>query len=73
MLDCNPTTFNRHNINMLQLLRRSPDRGDGWRSVSDLLWPHTIEHLPPELIEKDEERKRVRLSERGKIIMDYIK
>jgi hypothetical protein len=71
-LDYNPTTFNRHNVSSLRLLRDSKDIGDGWRQVSEILWRGIVPHMPPELIEKDDAHLRVRLSDRGKIVMDYL-
>lgn len=35
---------------ILQLIRRSPDRGDGWRSVSSALWP-LVTNAPSDLVE----------------------
>lgn len=60
--------------NFLALLLRSPDAGDGWREVSSWVW-QVVEHFGrKELleVEKREDGGRIRLSERGKIVVDYI-
>jgi len=70
-LDYNPTTFKRSQINALCLLRQSKDIGGGWRQVSEVLWRLT-DNMPDDLVEKDAEAHRVRFTERGKVIMDYL-
>jgi len=57
--------------NFLSLLLRSPDKGDGWRSVSNMLWPLVDGFGQKELIET-RDNAFVRLSEKGKIVMEYI-
>lgn len=59
-------------VNFLKLIIRSTDRGDGWRQVSTLLWRLVHEFKPKELIEIDYDKLRVRLSERGKIVVEYL-
>jgi len=51
----------------LKLIARSPDRGEGWRSVSDQLLPicEDITKTLPELIEFEKESSRIRLTEKG--------
>lgn len=59
----------------LRLLLRSPDRGDGWRLVSKMVWPLVQDFEHPELIEFIQDpdgTNRVRLTERGKIVADYV-
>lgn len=58
----------------LRLVYRSPHDNDGWRNVSPLLWKFVVEYTRPELIEIEEGEKggRVRLSDREKILIDYI-
>lgn len=60
---------------LMQLIQRSPDIGDGWRNVSEplaksvLLWAEKS----PELFEiQQEQGLRVRLSERGLVLADYV-
>ncbi len=51
----------------LHLINRSPDRGDGWRSISNVLLP-TCKKLAgelPELLEFEEENSRIRFTEKG--------
>lgn len=54
----------------LQLLLRSPDRGEGWRTVSDVLWPLVQDFSKPEFVEVGD--KRVRLTPTGLTICDYL-
>jgi hypothetical protein len=57
---------------------RSPNTGDGWKTVSRVLWRLVDDFGRPELIEVDkftaesEKAGRVRLSEAGKIIAKYL-
>lgn len=62
-------------LNVLRLILRSPDRGDGWRSVSAVCWPFIRDFEHGELIEgvqNDDGSGVVRLSERGAILGAYI-
>lgn len=60
----------------IALVMRSPDRGDGWRSVSGVMRGFTTEMTAaqPELYETREvgDALMIRLSERGKILADYL-
>lgn len=56
----------------LQLILRSPDLGEGWRNVSNALWRFVEEFSAQELLDRDGNLKRVRLSEKGKVIADYL-
>jgi|LakMenEpi03Aug12_release.lakeMendotaPanAssembly.Ray.scaffolds.fasta_scaffold3462901_2 hypothetical protein len=58
--------------NMLRLLERSTNSGDGWRSVSSLLWKLVVEQSHPELTELDQENTRVRFTPEGLIVMKYL-
>jgi len=64
--------LSRDEINFLRLVQRSEDIGDGWRQVSDILWQLVERFDRPELIDKDADKKRVRLSERGLIVAGYL-
>jgi uncharacterized protein (DUF736 family) len=59
----------------IKLLLRSPDVGDGWRNVSNIL-RKTIEAgiaSAPELYETRElGGLQIRLSERGNVLKDYL-
>lgn len=58
----------------LQLLMRLPDTGDGWRQVSEILWPLVARFSAPELLECDRQTQggRVRLSENGLLVTKYL-
>jgi hypothetical protein len=56
---------------MLDLIYRSPDRGDGWRSVSPALWKHVVAQAHSKLTELDHEGHRVRFTADGEILMTY--
>lgn len=62
-------------ISFLRLLRRSKEVGDGWRNVSMGFWSLVEEFGQPELIEvkpSGDGGGRVRLTERGSIVVDYL-
>jgi hypothetical protein len=58
----------------IKLLLKSPDRGDGWRSVSTVMWKHTKEKAAetPDLLELDDDGMRVRLTDKGQVIAEYL-
>jgi hypothetical protein len=56
----------------LALIQRSPDIGGGWRKVSPHLWALIGGFKHAELIEKDEECSRIRLTEAGQLIVRYL-
>lgn len=56
----------------LKLLLRSPDRGDGWRAVSEGVWPLVTGFKEQELLELDTDAKRVRLSPSGQTVAEYL-
>ncbi len=55
---------------LLGLIQRSADIGDGWRQVSDVLWPH-VQDAPGELVELDDIQKRIRLTSEGSAVLTY--
>lgn len=60
---------------LLRLVERSPDAGDGWRTVSPLLWSAVHKNSRPELLELEPHSGgggRVRFTPRAKIALDYI-
>ena len=63
-------------IQFMRLILRSPDRGEGWRSVSDTLrnFVTGMIEAQSELYETrlDGETLMVRLSERGAILAAYM-
>lgn len=67
--------FSDEDVSFIRLLQRSTDTGDGWRNVSTLLW-RLVERFPhKELLETDlkiDGSGKVRLSERGRIVVEYL-
>jgi hypothetical protein len=59
-------------VGLFQLIARSPDIGDGWRQASSVVWTLVESFTRNELIEKDVEKLRVRLSPRGQIVSEYL-
>jgi hypothetical protein len=55
---------------VLELIQRSPDRGNGWRSVSKTCWP-LVEDMPSELVELDSAEHRIRMTERGQAVLQF--
>jgi len=55
----------------LRLVTRSPDRGDGWRSVSSACWALVEQFGTPELLEVDKHNMRVRLTEAGVAVVQF--
>lgn len=66
------TELSQQDKNFLALILRSPNIGDGWRQVSKTLWPLVDMFGRQELIEINKDELRIRLSETGKIVIDYI-
>ncbi len=63
--------ISERDIEFLKLILRSEDQGEGWRNVSQILWPLVTAFPYPELI-RMRNGNQVKLSKRGLIIMDYI-
>lgn len=64
----------KHNP-FIRLILRSPDVGDGWRNVSQVLRKTVLAGISefPELYETRElAGLQVRLSERGNVVKDYL-
>lgn len=57
--------------NTLKLIERSPDRGDGWRSVSKTCWPLIEAFAERDLLEIDHQGMRVRFSEAGQAVVMF--
>lgn len=64
--------INTQDKNFLALISRSPDEGDGWRSVSDVCWKLVEQFKSPELIEIDKENRRVRPTAEGDVVIRYL-
>lgn len=56
----------------LRLLQRSPDRGDGWRTCAPKIFEVLIAPMPDELVEKDAENLKVRLTPEGQSVVTWI-
>lgn len=54
---------------VLNLIARSPDRGDGWRTCSPILFEKLMADMPDALVEKDAEGSRVRLTSEAETIL----
>lgn len=68
----NQTKLTEQSKSLIRLILRSPDIGDGWRQCSSSVY-QLIENFPhQELIEADANNLRVRLSERGQIVQEYL-
>lgn len=56
----------------IRLLQRSPDRGEGWRSVSQTLWKIVEGFGAPDLLEVDAANRRCRLTDKGLAVAEYL-
>lgn len=54
----------------LRLIQRSPDRGEGWRSVSEVCWPLVCD-LSPDLVDLDADNSRVRMTDKAVAVLTY--
>ena len=54
---------------VLNLIARSPDRGNGWRTCSPMLFEKLIAEMPDSLVEKDAEGLRVKLTDEAETIL----
>ena len=57
----------------LLFLTRKGKRENGWTDVSDMIWP-LVEGLSselPQLVEIDKEKKLIKLTNDGEIVLDY--
>lgn len=61
-----------NSIAILRLIERSNSDEHGWCTVSNMVFP-LLSNIPSELIEtKEDDRKFVRLTEQGKIVLKYL-
>lgn len=63
--------LNFYDKEILRLIQRSPDVGDGWRSVSKVCWKLIEKFTATELVEIDALNRKVRLTDSGKIVVDF--
>ncbi len=63
------------NIDILRLIERSKDIGDGWRQCSQRLWPAITTEAAKleELVELDKENQRIRITAAGKTLLKWVK
>ena len=61
-----------HDRDFLRLLARSPDRGDGWRYISDACWLLVEQFEAKELLEIDNDFRRVRLTTKGQNVVKFV-
>lgn len=64
--------LSKQNRNIIRLIARSADIGEGWRQASFTTWPLLMAFPHAELIERDTENVRVRLTEKGRLILKYL-
>ena len=58
-------------VDAMRLILRSKDIGDGWRQVAMRQVYEVMEKLPDELVEKDSANRRVRLTDAGKVVIQW--
>ena len=56
---------------LLRIIARSDDIGDGWRQCSDATWTLVEQFRQRELIDTDEARRRVALTTKGWTVVKY--
>lgn len=61
---------------LLRLIEKEQACTEGWAPVGKMVYPHVVQALPAELIEHepigDEGRGRVRLSAKGRALVDVM-
>ena len=67
------SALSEHECSLLKLIHRSRDLGDGWKQCSEPLWLGLIlPYAKLELVELNQDKKQVRLSEKGKVVVEYL-
>lgn len=66
-------TISAEQRNFLRLIQRSL-KGREWANVSNVLWAYSSEMAKsiPELVEIDEKHSRIKLTEKGLTILEYM-
>lgn len=72
MTDLTHEKLSQPQRDLLRLIVRSPDNGDGWRKVSKLLWPTVTQYTNPALVELDADNMRLRLTTEGQTVARYL-
>ncbi len=62
------TTFQ---IDTIRLIKRSKTDENGWAQCTDKIYPY-IKQMPVDLVECDDAKKKVRLTEEGKIVAKWL-
>lgn len=57
---------------VINLILRSRDIGDGWRQCTPKIYIMMVDILPKELIEKDDIKKQLRLTPEGKVVAKWM-
>jgi hypothetical protein len=55
----------------IRLLMRTEDRGEGWRQCATKIYENLFSVMPDELVEKDAELLRVRLTPAGEAVAKW--
>lgn len=58
---------------LMKLIARSADIGEGWRQVPDPIWNAVKHFARSDLMEIDEPSKRIRLTDDGRVVLKYIR
>ena len=64
--------LSQQSIDFIKLIQRAPDIGEGWRQSDPLIYRFVREFPNQELLERDDERLRVRLSSDGLVLARYL-
>ncbi len=56
----------------IQLIVRTRDAGDGWRQCTQNTYSMIANSLPSDLLERDDEKKMVRLTSEGLVVAKWI-
>lgn len=57
---------------IIMLILRSNDQGDGWRKVSNILWDTVTREAPKALVDIDYIGQRIRLNADGLVVVRYL-
>lgn len=57
---------------VIALLDRSGDCGDGWRKCAPKIYENLVSMMPDELVEKDPCSLRARLTLSGRVIAEWV-
>ncbi len=66
------TSLSQSQKSAIQLIVRTRDLGDGWRQCSENTYAMVANSLPSDLLERDDEKKMVRLTSEGLVVAKWI-